>query len=67
VDKELQIKISPDGTINIELMGFNGDGCSKTAQHFIDALGKTIKSDRKPEYYEDKVKDQGCNRNQFGQ
>lgn len=67
MEKQIEIKIKPDGSLSVELLGFQGDGCSKTAQQFIEALGKTTKSDRKSEYYDDNVKNQGCNRNQSGQ
>lgn len=63
MEKQVEIKIKPDGAIEIELHGFEGDGCSKTAQQFIDALGKNLKEDRKPEFYDDHVKGQNCQRN----
>lgn len=67
MEKQIEIKIKPDGSLSVELVGFHGEGCSSVAQKFIEALGKTIKSDRKSEYYDDNVKNQGCNRNQSGQ
>ena len=67
MEKQVEIKIKPDGSLTVELLGFQGDGCSKTAQRIIDALGKTVNSDRKSEYYEDSVKNQECNKKHTGQ
>lgn len=55
MEKQIEIKINPNGGINIELIGFHGDGCSKIAQQFIDALGKSVQNERKPEYYENNI------------
>ncbi len=66
MEKQVEIKVKPDGSINIELIGFEGDGCAKTAQRFIDALGKSVNVNRKPEYYHDNNKNDNCQRNQSG-
>lgn len=64
--KEIDIKIGPDGSIEIELLNFKGDGCSKIAQQFVEALGRNVESNRKPEFYDDTIKNDGCQRNQEG-
>lgn len=66
MEKQVEIKIKPDGSLTVEMIGFQGDGCARTAQQFIDALGKNVKTDRKPEFYDDNVKQDNCNRNNFG-
>lgn len=65
MEKQVEIKITPEGGLSLELIGFEGEGCSKTAQRFIDALGKTLNVNRKPEY-NNNVKNQGCQNNQSG-
>jgi hypothetical protein len=62
MEKQVEIKIKPDGSIEVELLNFQGDGCAKTAQKFIDAIGKSVKVDRKNEYYEDHNKGDNCQR-----
>ena len=66
MEKQVEIKVKPDGSINIELIGFEGEGCSKTAQRFIEALGKSVFVNRKSEYYNDNNKADNCQRNQSG-
>lgn len=64
MEKKVEIKIQPDGKIDIELIGFEGQGCSKVAAEIVAALGKAIQSNKKPEYYEDNTKGDNCQRNQ---
>lgn len=60
--KEIEYTIKPDGTVEIDLQGFKGQGCAETAEAIIKKLGKSIKEERKQEYYEtEKVRINQCN------
>jgi rRNA processing protein Krr1/Pno1 len=59
MEKEIEIKIDSKGNITVELMNFNGNGCSSVAEKFVKALGKSVHVDKKQEFYNDSIKD--CN------
>ncbi len=62
--KNITIRIK-NGTAIIDAEGFHGQGCSETIDKIIEQLVaggikvKTIRDDKKPEYYEDGHVDQG--------
>lgn len=51
--KEIEIRISPDGEVDFEAMGFKGQGCEKAINEIIKKLGaiKTEES-KKSEYFQ---------------
>jgi len=63
MEKKIEIKVNAKGGIEMELIGFEGSGCSETAEKFINALGQSMKSDKKPEYYNTN-QTRGCQKNQ---
>lgn len=61
MSKEIEYTIKPDGTVEVDLQGFKGQGCSQTADQIIKQLGKDVQNDRKREFYEtEKVKINNC-------
>jgi len=57
MSKEMEIIINPDGTVEIEMFGMHGKGCSEIIKKMTDALGQPIKSEKKPEYYREDQQD----------
>lgn len=53
--KEIEIIIGKDGEVTFDLDGYKGKGCSEIAEKFSKALGKTVKSDKKCEFYQSEV------------
>ncbi len=64
MQKEIEIKIKPDGSVSIEMLNFQGSGCAETAEKFIKALGETISHSKKPEYFQEETKNKNCNKHQ---
>lgn len=55
--KEIEITINTDGTLELDLKGYNGNGCSKITDELVKALkGDVINRDQKHEYYKPEVK-----------
>lgn len=52
--KEIEIIIGTDGTVSVDMIGYQGNGCSEEAGKIIDALGTALKSNKKNEYYQKK-------------
>jgi hypothetical protein len=58
--REIECFINPDGTVDIDLIGFKGQGCEKIADEIAKALGEKIKKNQKqPDYYQQEVQVQG--------
>lgn len=53
--KEIECIINPDGTIELDFMGFRGKACEKVATELIKTLGTQTSSKVKDEYYEREV------------
>lgn len=53
--------IKPDGSVQMELEGFKGQGCAELAASLIKKLGKSVDKKRQPEYYQEE-KQQECQR-----
>ncbi len=49
---EIEITIEKDGTVDIDLIGYQGQGCSQDSEAFARALGNTVKSDHKHEFWQ---------------
>ena len=56
-DKEVEIVISPDGTITADQIGWEGSACHGAVDDLLKQLGKRTKTSRKQEFFkEQKVK-----------
>jgi hypothetical protein len=49
--KKIEVRISPDGEVEIEAIGFTGDGCLKATQAVEEELGTVTDRRRKPEFF----------------
>lgn len=47
----VDLDFAPDGTMNVDLKGFHGQGC-KAITDALKVMGTTIKEEKKPEFYE---------------
>jgi len=48
----IEIRISPEGEITVEGLGFQGDECDAALNPFLKALGAARGTRLKPEYFE---------------
>jgi hypothetical protein len=56
-EKNIDITIKPDGTIDFDLIGYEGKGCEGDIDEIINAIGKKVTTIKKREYYKtEKVK-----------
>jgi hypothetical protein len=51
-EKIIEIRISPDGKITVEGLGFQGDECDAALDPYLKALGAARETRRKPEYFQ---------------
>jgi hypothetical protein len=51
-EKYIDIKIGPDGTISVDLVGYKGVGCEEDLRKITKVLGTPVSSAKKSEYYE---------------
>ncbi len=58
----MEIILNKDGTIEIDLIGFHGKGCSEIAKRMTEAIGKQAKSTKKSEYYKEEHEKQHLHR-----
>lgn len=57
--QEIKVIISKDGKVTIDVEGIKGSGCKNLTKALEKALGKTTKSKKKAEYYDEQdVSDQ---------
>lgn len=49
--REIELIINPDGSTSIEALGFEGKACEDATRELEKALGETIESKRKSDYY----------------
>jgi hypothetical protein len=62
--REIEITINLDGSVEIDLDGFQGKGCSEITDEFVKALsGDVVKREQKKEYYKPKPKEKAIQRN----
>ncbi len=54
--KEIEITIDKNGEISIDLIGYQGKGCSADSEKFVKALGKIKRSDKKCDYWQTETK-----------
>lgn len=50
--KEIIVTIKPDGSIQVEAVGYKGESCKDATKAIEKALGIVSKETLKPEYYE---------------
>ena len=51
VKQEIEVIISPEGEVKIEVRGMHGPGCVPEVERVAQALGEVKSHERKPEYY----------------
>lgn len=51
--KYLDIRISSNGTVHIDSLGFKGQSCEEIVRRVIGKLGEPSELRKKPEYYEE--------------
>jgi hypothetical protein len=49
---EIEITIDKEGNIDIDLVGYHGQGCSQDSEAFARALGTIVQRDKKHEYWQ---------------
>ncbi len=52
-DKEIEIKIGPDGTVDIDMIGFKGQACDLELRKLAKSIGVVVSNKKKQEFYED--------------
>ena len=51
-ERSIDIKIGPDGTIHVDLIGYKGVGCEETLRKISKILGQPVTSAKKADYYD---------------
>ena len=51
MSRRIHVRISPEGGISVEADGFKGNGCEAATKAIEEALGKTSKRTRKPDFW----------------
>jgi len=51
-NKEMEIVVKPDGTVDIDMIGYQGKGCSEEIIKLLDAVGGKSKKKQKSEFYQ---------------
>lgn len=54
--KEIEIKVLPDGTVEIDLIGYKGQGCDVDLKKITKSLGIITDSKKKSDFYQDDPK-----------
>lgn len=54
--KEIEIKILTDGTIDIDLIGYKGVGCAEDLKNIVKGLGSIVSQHKKQDFYQDDPK-----------
>lgn len=55
--REIEFTIDEDGNVEIDLIGFEGKGCTELADQFTKALGHAKINEKKKEFYKPTVKE----------
>jgi hypothetical protein len=50
VSRSILVRVSPDGEVHVEAVGFKGRKCEAATRPFETALGKRAHRQHKPEY-----------------
>ncbi|MEO5715983.1 MAG: DUF2997 domain-containing protein [Luteolibacter sp.] len=51
MSRRILVRVTPAGEITVEAEGFKGNGCEAATKAIEEALGKTGKRTRKPDYW----------------
>lgn len=51
--KEIEFTIKPDGTVEVDQIGWEGKACTNDISDILNVLGKEKKNVKKKEYYKD--------------
>jgi hypothetical protein len=62
--QEIEFVFKPDGTVEIDAIGFEGRACHDEIMRIVGQLGRVKDSKRKADFYQDKVR--VGRRNQIG-
>jgi len=54
--KEIEVIIDENGQASIDLQGWHGKGCEEVAKKLAKALGTTVKSTKKNDYWKTETK-----------
>lgn len=54
--QEIEIKIHPDGTIDIDLTGYKGTACEEELKRLAKNIGIVTSKQKKQDYYNDDPK-----------
>ena len=49
--KTIEIQVTPEGSIRIEAVGFQGTDCEKATRFLEEALGNIQQREKKPEFH----------------
>jgi len=52
MSEKMIVRFRPDGSVELETVGFKGKVCTEFARPFKKALGEVVKEKKKPEYYQ---------------
>jgi len=50
--RTIEITVNPDGSVEIDAVGFKGAECEKATKAYEEALGGKVTSTRKPEFFQ---------------
>jgi hypothetical protein len=53
---EIEIKILPDGTIDIDMTGYKGGACDVELKKLVKGIGVITSNKKKQDYYKDDAK-----------
>ena len=53
MSQEIEFKIMPDGTVDINMIGYKGSACDIDMKKIVKQIGETLESKKKQEYYDD--------------
>jgi len=51
MSRTIEVIVAPDGSIQIDAVGFQGTDCEKATAFLEEALGQVADRQRKPEYH----------------
>ncbi len=56
--EQINVDIAPDGSVEIDAVGFSGPDCEQATRFLEEALGEVTERSRKPEYHQRSVRRQ---------
>jgi hypothetical protein len=61
--REIEITIDKTGKIDIEAIGYEGQGCSQDINKLVEALGTEVSRNQKCEFYQNVINNQQQQKN----